>query len=76
MMVNQKRKNNFQNTADTSYVPVPVPRSLLTMNFCMFIVPFLQESWCVQQSSVASQHPCGCKPRMLVSQSTKEPEEV
>lgn len=75
MIANQKRKDNAQNIADTFYVPVPVPRSLLMMNLCVFFLPPLQEPWCVQQSSVTSQHPCGYKRRMLVSQSTEEPEE-
>ena len=75
MIVNQKRKNNAQNVADMSFVPVPVPRSLLMMNLCVFFLPPLQEPWCVQQSSVTSQRPCGYKLRMLVSQSVEEPEE-
>lgn len=58
-----------------SYVPVPTPRLPLTMNLCMFFLPPLQEPSCVWESSVSSEHPCGYKPRMLVSLSTEEAEE-
>lgn len=75
MIVNQKRKNNAQTIADMSYIPVPVPCSPLMMKLCVFFLTPLKEPWCGQQPSVTSQCPCGYKPRMLVSQSTGEPEE-
>lgn len=71
----QKRKNNAQTIAGVCHIPVPVPKSLFMMNLCMFFLPPLQEPWCIQESSVTSQHPCAYKPRMLVSQSTEEPNE-